>query len=212
MVQIDTGAKYNGYCADQSRVFFTGKKTSQQERVFCAVQEAKEASEAAVKMGQSTHELDRIARGTLAQYDLEKYFTHSLGHGVGLEIHEGVTLSEKSPKQKLLKNEIIDKKIELLQRLDGKASEALFSPTPGHWLRHPCLSFGYQSLIDREARMIGTRQTAGMIRGWSRRIHMGAAVLFYGGLLAHIIVVLFFAGYAAGDGEIDWWYITAWGR
>jgi hypothetical protein len=60
--------------------------------------------------------------------------------------------------------------------------------------------------------MVGARQAAGKIRGWSRRIHIAVAVLFYGGLLAHIIVVLFFAGYVVGDGEIDWWYITAWGR
>jgi len=48
--------------------------------------------------------------------------------------------------------------------------------------------------------------------GWSRRIHMLAAVLFYAGLLTHIVIVLFFAGYAAGDAEIDWWYVTDWGR
>jgi len=41
---------------------------------------------------------------------------------------------------------------------------------------------------------------------------MAVAVPINGGLPAHIIVVLFFAGYVAGDSEIDWWYITAWGR
>jgi membrane protein DedA with SNARE-associated domain len=40
---------------------------------------------------------------------------------------------------------------------------------------------------------------------------MLAALGFYLGLIAHIVVILFFAGYAAGDGEIDWWYVTAWG-
>ena len=37
------------------------------------------------------------------------------------------------------------------------------------------------------------------------------ALLFYLGLLAHVVVVLFFAGYAAHGGAIDWWHITAWG-
>ena len=60
--------------------------------------------------------------------------------------------------------------------------------------------------------MVGARQSAGLVLAWSRRIHMAAAALFFLGLLAHVIVVLFFAGYAAGNGEIDWWYITAWGR
>lgn len=107
---------------------------------------------------------------------------------------------------------IIEEKTELLQLLDPEASEALFSPTPAHWLKHPKMSLRYQSLIDREARMVGAREAAGAIRGWSRRIHMTAAILFYGGLLVHIVVVLFFAGYAAGDGEIYWWHITDWGR
>ena len=59
--------------------------------------------------------------------------------------------------------------------------------------------------------MVGAR--AGVAAGlrWSRRLHMLAALGFYLGLLAHVIVVLFFAGYVAGDGEINWWHISAWG-
>jgi len=107
---------------------------------------------------------------------------------------------------------IIDKKIECLGLLDANASEAIFSPTIRHWLAHPWLSIRYQSLIDREARVVGARQAAGTLLAWSRRIHLMAAALFYVGLLTHIIIVLFFAGYAAGGAEIGWWYITDWGR
>ncbi len=106
----------------------------------------------------------------------------------------------------------IDKKIECLALLDKNASESLFSPTLRHWLSHPRLSFRYQSLINTEAAIVGAREAAGPWLAWSRRIHMVAAALFYAGLLAHIVIVLFFAGYAAGQGEIDWWYITDWGR
>ncbi|MBT7337804.1 M24 family metallopeptidase, partial [Candidatus Peregrinibacteria bacterium] len=49
----------------------------------------------------------KISRSVLKEYDLEKYFIHSLGHGVGLDIHEGITLSQKAKKTPLLKNEII---------------------------------------------------------------------------------------------------------
>ena len=105
----------------------------------------------------------------------------------------------------------IDKKIECLQRLDTNASESLFSPTIRHWLAHPWLSFRYQSLADREAGLIGARQAAGTLLAWSRRIHLLAAALFYAGLLIHIVIVLFFAGYAAGGAKIDWWYIADWG-
>lgn len=107
---------------------------------------------------------------------------------------------------------LINQKQQLLTKLDNKASEALFSPNLGHWLRHPLLTLRYQKLITEESRMIGARQSSGFVMAWSRRIHMIAAALFFIGLLAHVIVVLFFAGYAAGDGEITWWYITDWGR
>ena len=107
IVQIDFGAKYRGYCADQSAVFFTAKPTPLQRRVYDAVKRAKEAATEAVCAGVTNHELDRIARSVLKKEKLEKYFIHSLGHGVGLEIHEGPSLSEKADKVKLLRNEII---------------------------------------------------------------------------------------------------------
>jgi hypothetical protein len=105
----------------------------------------------------------------------------------------------------------IDKKIECLRSLDPGASEALFSPTLRHWLTRPWLSFRYQSLINIEAGIVGARESAGPLLAWSRRIHLLAAALFYAGLLTHIVIVLFFAGYAAGGEEIDWWHITDWG-
>ena len=107
IVQIDMGARHKGYCADQSQVFFTGKKTVQQEKVLSAVREAKDAAVAAVKVGVTTHELDRIARKILRKHEFEKYFTHALGHGLGLDVHEGVSLSQKVTSKKLMKNEII---------------------------------------------------------------------------------------------------------
>jgi len=107
---------------------------------------------------------------------------------------------------------IIEKKIECLGLLDQDASEAVFSPTLRHWLTHPGLSFRYQTLVDAEARIVGARQAAGRLLGWSRRIHLLAAALFYAGLLVHIVIVLFFAGYVAAGEPIDWWYITDWGR
>jgi hypothetical protein len=107
---------------------------------------------------------------------------------------------------------VIDDKTALLRSLDAGAEEALFSPALKHWLRHPLNSCRYQWLAQREARMVGARAAVGAELRWSRRIHMLAALVFYLGLIAHVVVVLFFAGYAAAGGEIDWWYITAWGR
>ncbi len=112
---------------------------------------------------------------------------------------------------KVALQQLIDSKVSLLQRLDPNADEALFSPALKHWLRRPRLSLRYQWLAEREARLVGARAAASPELGWSRRIHMLVALGFYLGLLAHVIVVLFFAGYAAGGEPIDWWYITAWG-
>jgi hypothetical protein len=107
--------------------------------------------------------------------------------------------------------QLIDAKVALLGKLDAGADEALFSPALHHWLRQPLNSCRYQWLAEREARMVGARTSADAGLRWARRIHMLAALGFYLGLIAHVIVVLFFAGYAAGGGDIDWWYITAWG-
>ena len=107
--------------------------------------------------------------------------------------------------------QVINAKVDLLKTLDPAADEALFSPALKHWLGQPLRSLNYQLLAEREARMVGARASVGIGLSWPRRIHMLAALLFYLGLLAHIIVVLFFAGYAADGGNIDWWYITAWG-
>lgn len=107
IVQIDIGAKYRGYCSDRSQVYLTGPVSKQITKAIKAVTEAKEVAKNAVKKGASTQTLDRIARDVLKKYGMEKAFTHSLGHGVGLDIHEGVILSERAADQKLLKNEVI---------------------------------------------------------------------------------------------------------
>lgn len=107
VVQIDVGARYGGYAADQSAFFFTGKPTGKQSRAYEAVQAAKVAAIALVKPGVSTHKLDAEARNVLRTYGMEEAFTHALGHGVGLNVHEGVSISSRSPEQHLLKGEII---------------------------------------------------------------------------------------------------------
>ncbi|MCK5015625.1 MAG: aminopeptidase P family protein [Candidatus Peribacteraceae bacterium] len=107
LVQIDVGAKYKGFCADQSRVFWTGKKTSDQAIAYKAVKEAQTEAKKAVKAGVTNHMLFKIACNVLEKYGMREEFIHSLGHGVGLEVHEGINLSDKAPKTKLKAGEII---------------------------------------------------------------------------------------------------------
>ncbi|UPA23078.1 aminopeptidase P family protein [Candidatus Peribacteria bacterium] len=106
IVQIDIGVVVHGYCSDRSAVFFTGPIPKDQERAYKAVLEAKEAAKKICKAGVTAKAIDEAARKVLRSYSIEEYFTHSLGHGVGLDIHEGVSLSPRS-KERLLKNEVI---------------------------------------------------------------------------------------------------------
>ncbi len=107
MVQIDLGAKVRGYCADASEVFFTVRPTEVQERMYGALVDAQKAALKLLKPGVTNRTLDRAARAVLDNEGLDPYFTHALGHGVGLDVHEGVTISSKAPEQKLLKKEVI---------------------------------------------------------------------------------------------------------
>jgi Xaa-Pro aminopeptidase len=106
IVQVDMGARYRGYCSDRSDVYFMGEPTAEQRVVHEAVFEAKRAAEKLVRAGTSCADLDREARRVLKTRKLEKYFTHSLGHGLGLDIHEGVSLSSRSA-DSLLSGEVV---------------------------------------------------------------------------------------------------------
>ncbi len=107
IVQIDMGVTVDGYCSDYSRVYFTAAPSAEQKKAYTALQKAKKSAEKLVKTGASTRALDREARRVLKLYGYGPEFCHSLGHGVGLDIHEGVTLSTKAPDQKLLRGEVI---------------------------------------------------------------------------------------------------------
>ncbi len=107
LVQIDVGARVQGYCADMSEVFFTRAPTMEQARVYRILKRAQRRAMAEVRPGASTHALDQCARDVLREEGLEDAFCHALGHGVGLEIHEGVTLSQKRPEATLLAGEVI---------------------------------------------------------------------------------------------------------
>ncbi len=107
IVQIDMGVKVRGYCSDCSRVFFTGKPSEEQKKVFALLLAIVQETTKMAKTGASNRALDRYARKVLKKFGWDKHFLHSLGHGVGLEIHEGVNISGKAKHTKLLRNEII---------------------------------------------------------------------------------------------------------
>ena len=105
---------------------------------------------------------------------------------------------------------LIDDKKQLLRRIDPAANEAVFSITLVHWARHPILSFSYTKLANREAQLVQNRQSLPRFGSWCRPLHLLLAWVFLAGMIIHIIVVTFFAGYAADGGDIYWWHVTAW--
>jgi Xaa-Pro aminopeptidase len=87
-VVCDFGVILCGYCSDMTRTIFVGQPSKEHLHAYEAVSRAQEAAVAAVKPGASVGEVDSAARNLLKSEGLAKYFTHSTGHGVGLEIHE----------------------------------------------------------------------------------------------------------------------------
>lgn len=96
LVTLDFGAKVEGYHADMSRTVAVGALSDAHARLYAAVLRAQEAALAALAPGKTGREVDAVARDSLGAAGLGDHFSHSLGHGVGLEIHEGPRLSKTS--------------------------------------------------------------------------------------------------------------------
>jgi Xaa-Pro aminopeptidase len=92
LVVLDQGAILRDYCSDMTRTVFLGRSTSavrvKVRSLYNAVLEAHQAAIAAVRPGVSAATVDAAARKVFKQSGLERFFTHSTGHGLGLEIHE----------------------------------------------------------------------------------------------------------------------------
>jgi Xaa-Pro aminopeptidase len=87
-VVMDSGVILRGYCSDMTRTVHVGRASREGRQWYKAVREAQLAGVAAVAPGKTAAEVDQAARQVLQKAGLDHYFTHSTGHGVGLEIHE----------------------------------------------------------------------------------------------------------------------------
>jgi len=87
-VVCDFGVILAGYCSDQTRTVWVGAAPEEERHAYDSVKEAQQAAIGAVRPGVSAGEVDAAARKVLRKAGLGRYFTHSTGHGVGLEIHE----------------------------------------------------------------------------------------------------------------------------
>jgi Xaa-Pro aminopeptidase len=96
LVVFDMGAQLDGYCSDGTRTYATGDPGPEGREVYEVVREAQLAALEAIAVGATGEEVDAVARKLIEEAGHGERFGHGLGHGVGLEVHEGPRLSPKS--------------------------------------------------------------------------------------------------------------------
>jgi len=94
LVVIDWGAQLDGYASDCTRTVATGELDPRDRAVYDTVLAAQEAALAAVAPGPTGQEVDAVARAIIDEAGHGEHFGHGLGHGVGMEVHEGPRLSK----------------------------------------------------------------------------------------------------------------------
>lgn len=93
---IDMGVKYRGYCADITRTLYIGKPSNKELDLYNKILSIQKLAIKMIKPNQKISEIEAFVRKKLGPDD--KYFTHSLGHGLGIDVHESPTVSIKSKK------------------------------------------------------------------------------------------------------------------
>jgi Xaa-Pro aminopeptidase len=96
-VTMDFGATYKGYVSDITRTVVVGKPTERQKKVYALVRRAQKAAVNSIKPGKTGIAVDKTARSIIERAGYSKNFGHGLGHGFGLYVHEGPSLSTQSP-------------------------------------------------------------------------------------------------------------------
>lgn len=94
LLLIDFGAEVGGYCSDITRTFVVGKASAEQRDIHDVVREANGTASGAIRAGMRGKDADALARGYIERRGWGEEFGHSLGHGIGLEVHEGPRLSK----------------------------------------------------------------------------------------------------------------------
>lgn len=96
LITLDYGAYYKGYASDITRTFAVGELDDKLKEIHQIVLDANLKAIEAAKPGMKASELDAVARDYISEKGYGDYFGHSLGHGIGLDVHEGPALSRRS--------------------------------------------------------------------------------------------------------------------
>lgn len=94
LITLDFGCRVNGYCADMTRTVALGQPAQELQAMHEAVLQTQQLCLGMIAPGQSCCDLDRLSRDTLMRCGYRNAFSHALGHGVGLDVHEPPALSE----------------------------------------------------------------------------------------------------------------------
>ena len=100
-ITIDIGAMVDGYCSDMTRTVCIGEPSEKLREIHGLVLKAQLTAEEGIKNGMTGKEADALARDFLAEMGYGEQFTHGLGHGIGLEVHEPPSLSMRGSETKL---------------------------------------------------------------------------------------------------------------
>lgn len=102
---FDFGAKFDNYCADFSRTVFVGNANTTQRKTYDLVEKAQTIAISKIKSKASAKKVFEASHQVFQKEGLDKHFIHSLGHGIGLEVHESPSLSLKS--KDILQNNMV---------------------------------------------------------------------------------------------------------
>ncbi|MEM3616839.1 MAG: Xaa-Pro peptidase family protein [Candidatus Bathyarchaeia archaeon] len=106
LVVVDIGASYRYYRSDMTRTLVAGKPSEKQKRLYEIVKTAQQMAIQTIKAKAKAKDIDTVARKVIEEAGYGEYFVHSLGHGVGLEVHEPPVLGQHS-KDKLTSGNVV---------------------------------------------------------------------------------------------------------
>jgi len=95
LVVVDIGAMYRGYCSDITRTFIAGRFDVKKRGLYEAVLRSHDRAFSVMKPGASCKDVDSVSRMVIEEAGFGAYYSHSLGHGIGLEIHEPPSVSQR---------------------------------------------------------------------------------------------------------------------
>lgn len=141
-VLLDIGVNVKHYHSDMTRVVFFGQRSKKVQEIYAIVREAQQRALRLCKPGTSVKALDAAARNYIAEKGYGEHFTHNLGHGVGLEIHEAPMLSQKGP----------DRNVKLEEGMVITIEPGIYLPDIGGVRLEDCVAItanGYENLTKR---------------------------------------------------------------